>query len=213
MAMQPFLRVPTLTQRDPIVTESRLPTTAFLRTMNDIIQRIVQVVNAVIDVLDIQDQLQAALTTAQEAIVVAQQAAEDAKDAADAAQAQADATKREASLVGSYIDPDGVLSASPTTITIAAHTRRYADGTSAPVNAGTATATAPGEINYISYNDPMRAGGAVTYIVTSDPPVQTGDTHVVGAVQIPDTGTVDGGPGPQRPGTVYPKREMTEPLE
>lgn len=203
MAMQPFLRVPTLTQRDPIVTESRLPTPAFLRTMNDIIQRIVQVVNAVIDVLDIQEQLQTALTAAQ-------QAAQDAKDAADAAQAQADATKREAALTGSYIDPDGVLTASPTTITIAAHTRRYADGTSAPVNAGAASATAPGEINYISYSDPMLAGGAVTYIVTSDPPVQTGDTHVVGAVQIPDTGTVDGGPGPQRPGTVYPKRDMVQ---
>lgn len=210
MAMQPFLRVPTLTQRDPIVTESRLPTPAFLRTMNDIIQRIVQVVNAVIDVLDIQDQLQVALSAAQEAIVVAQQAAEDAKDAADAAQAQADATKREASLVGSYIDPDSVVTASPTLITIANHTRYYADGTSVTVTGGTAPATASGDADYVSYVDPARAGGAVTYIISTTPPVQTGDTHVVGAVTIPADGTNEGGTGPQRPGQVYPNKFAVE---
>lgn len=210
MAMQPFLRVPTLTQRDPIVTQSRLPTPAFLRTMNDIIQRIVQVVNAVIDVLDIQDQLQAALSTAQQAIVVAQQAAKDAKDAADAAQAQADATKREASLVGSYIDPDSVVTASPTTISIAAHTRYYADGTSVPVSGGSAPATASGEVDYVSYVDPARAGGDVTYIISTTPPVQTGDTHVVGAVTVPADGTNEGGTGPQRPGQVYPNKFAVE---
>jgi len=204
MAMEPFLRVPTLTQQQPIVEESRRPTSAFLRTMNDIIQRIVQVVNAIVDVLDIQEQLQAAVTAAQEA-------AQDARDAADNAQAQADATKREAALVSSYIDPDGVVSATPTVVSIAAHTRYYADGTSVAVNAGTGEATAEAEVDYVSYEDPMRAGGAVTYIISTTPPVQTGETHVVGAVQIPATGTNEGGSGPQRPGQVYPNKFANEP--
>jgi hypothetical protein len=211
MAMEPFLRVPTLTQQAPIVEPSRKPTIAFLRTMNDIITRIVQVVNAIVEVLDIQEQLRAALDQAEQAIVVAQAAADTAQAAAETAQQQADATKREAALTGSYIDPDVVLTASPTLITIAAHIRYYADGTSVAVDGGTAIATAPGEINYISYEDTARAGGMVTYLVTSDPPVQTGDTHVVGAVQIPDTGTVEGGNGPQRPGQVYPNKFGVEP--
>lgn len=211
MAMEPFLRVPTLTQQAPIVEPSRKPTTAFLRTMNDIITRIVQVVNAIVDVLNIQEQLRAALDKAEEAIIVAQAAAESAQAAAETAQQQADATKREAALTGSYIDPDVVLTASPTMITIAAHTRYYADGTSVPVNGGTAIATGPLEVDYISYVDADRSGGDVTYIVATTPPVQTGDTHVVGAVQIPDAGTVEGGNGPQRPGQVYPNKFGVEP--
>lgn len=204
MAREPFLRVPTLTQQQPIVEESRRPTSAFLRTMNDIIQRIVQVVNAIVVVLNLQEQIQQQLGDLDQAVADAKQAAEDAKNAADA-------TKREAALTGSYIDPDGVVSATPTVVSIAAHTRYYADGTSVAVNAGTGEATAEAEIDYVSYEDPTRAGGAVTYIISTTPPVQTGDTHVVGAVQIPATGTSNGGSGPQRPGQVYPNKFALEP--
>ncbi len=202
--MQPFLRVPTITQAQPIVDEQRRPTIAFLRTINDIITRIVDVVNAIVDVLDIQEQLQAALDQAEQAIVVAQEAAEAAQAAADSAGAAAAQTAREAALASSYIEPGSVLSATPLVITIADHTRFYSDGTSVAVSGGTVQATAADDIDYVFYEDVARAGGAVTYVVTLDPPAQTGDTHVVGAVMVPLSGSAEGGQGPQRPGAVLP---------
>jgi hypothetical protein len=113
-----------------------------------------------------------------------------------------------------YIEPSSVLTATPTTITIANHTRYYpqpsGDPISVSVTGGTVSATGSGDTDYVSYSDPMRAGGSVTYIVSTDAPTQTGDTHVVGAVLIPDTGTADGGDGPRRPGFVQAKEIPTQ---
>lgn len=146
-----------------------------------------------------------------QAIKDAKKAASDANAAAAAAQkaasdsaAMAAANAREQALVNSYIDPSSVLTATPTTISIAAHTRHYADGTTASVNAGTVAATASGDTDYVSYSDPTRKGGAVTYIVSTTQSTQIGDTHVVGAVKIPATGLASGGKGPQPPGYVQP---------
>lgn len=204
------MRLPRLQGSNPIVDKDGRPSLTFTRYFQSFAEQIERVINAIATILGITEQLDQAIAAAKKAAEDAQTAADNAKDQADAAKQQADAQKREAALTGSYIEPDGVLTASPTTITIASHTRRYADGASVSVDGGAIPATAPGEINYVSYDDPNRTGGAVTYIVTSDPPTQTGDTHVVGAVQIPDTGTVEGGSGPQRPGTVYPKRDMVQ---
>lgn len=205
------VRLPRLQGANPIVDKDGRPSLTFARYFQSFAEQIERVINAIATILGITEQLDAAIQAANRAAADAQDAADLAKDQADAAKAQADATKREAALTGSYIEPDSVLTATPTLLTIAAHTRKYADGTTAAVNGGTAIATAPGEINYVSYDDPDRMGGAVTYLVTSDPPAQTGDTHVVGAVQIPETGTVEGGNGPQRPGQVYPNKFGTEP--
>lgn len=105
--------------------------------------------------------------------------------------------------------PASVLTATPTIITIASHTRFYPQPTGDPiavdVMGGTAEATGSGDTDYVSYSDPSRSGGAVSYIVTTLAPTQTGDTHVVGAVLIPETGTTDGGEGPRRPGYVEAK--------
>lgn len=202
MAITPLVRIPTLTQTNPFVDEQRRLTNEALRTLNGALSQLGNAVNQ----LAALPEIQAALEAAKQAVIVAQDAAQAAQDAADAAQGQADATKREAALTLSYIDPDSVVTADPTTVFIAAHTRYYNDGTSVAVNGGSGPATAPNDINYASYVDPMRAGGAVTYIISTIPPTQTGDTHVVGAVMIPDDGVVDGGSGPTRPGAVYPNK-------
>lgn len=194
MAVKPFVKVATLQQSQPIVDRDGRPTAAFLRLINDNNGNVAQAINAI-----------AKLPEIQAALLRLDEATQAALDAAATAQQTTDAAKREQALVNSYIEPDSVLTASPTTITIAAHTRMYADGTSASVNGGTVAATASGDTDYVSYIDPERVGGTVAYQVSTTAPVQTGDTHVVGAVEIPTTGSNDGGAGPRRPGYVEAK--------
>ena len=202
-----MIRLPRLQSLAPIVDKDGKPTLTFTRYFQSFAEQIELVLNKIAEILGITEQLDAAIQEAREAAAAAQEAAGNAQDAAEGAQATTDAQKREAALQGSFIEPDSVVTASTTLITIAAHTRKYADGTSASVAAGTVAATAMGDSDYVSYVDPTRAGGAVTYIASTTPPVQTGDTHVVGAVTIPTTGTVDGGTGPRRPGYVQPNLE------
>lgn len=200
MAVKPFVKVATLQQAQPIVDSQGRPTAAFLRLINDNNSNVVQAINAI-----------AQLPEIQEALLRLDTATQAALDAAAIAQQTTDAAKREQALVNSYIEPDSVLTASPTTITIAPHTRMYADGTSAAVNGGTAEATASGDTDYVSYIDAERDGGTVTYQVSTIPPTQSGDTHVVGAVQVPTTGSNDGGAGPRRPGYVEAKFATVDP--
>jgi len=202
MAVAPGpIRIPNLQQSNPIVDREGRMTTEFARRLNDVLGQIVTLLNAIGAIPEIQSQLSQLDNATQAAL----DAAALAQAAADGAAATTDATKREQALVNSYIEPDSVLTASPTLITIAPHTRMYADGTSASVNGGTVIATGSGDTDYVSYVDPERDGGTVTYVVSTTPPVQTGDTHVVGAVLVPAAGTSDGGSGPRRPGYVEAK--------
>lgn len=194
------IRIPSLQQRNPIVDDQGRMTPEFARRLQDILQSLAGAVNSL-----------QALPIIQEALAALPAVIQEAQDAADAAQAAADgasgvaaANSREQALVNSYITPASVLSASPTIITVAAHTRYYADGTSAMVNGGTVPATASGDVDYVFYVDPERDGGTVTYQAALDQPPQTGDTHVVGAVTIPAAGTATGGRGPRKPGYVNP---------
>jgi hypothetical protein len=200
MAITP-LRIPNLTASLPIVDDKGRPTTEFLRRLNDILQGIAKTLNAISALPEIQ----AALVGLDTATQAALDAAAAAQTAADSAQGQIDNQVREATLANSYIDPDSVISSTSTTITVLAHTRYYGDGTSVSVNGGMVSTTAVGDIDFVYYLDPTRTGGAVTYIAEANTnPAQTGDTHVVGAVTVPATGTVPGGNGPQRPGYVQP---------
>lgn len=95
-------------------------------------------------------------------------------------------------------------------VTIANHDRQYGDPTLNPTVSVTggmlATGAAVGDVVRPYYVDPTRAGGAVTYLFTindDSAPVQSGDTHVLGAVEIPAAGTQDGNPVRQ-PGQVTP---------
>lgn len=201
MEIAPFVRIPTLTQAQPFVDSQGRLTSEALRTLNGALTQLAEAVNQ----LAALPEIEAALEAAQAAVIEAQQAANDAKGASEA-------NKRETAIQTSYIDPMSVLSASPSLITVASHTRYYPQPTGAPigvsVNGGNVVATGPDDVNYVFYIDPERDGGSVTYQVSTDPPTQTGDTHVVGAVTIPAAGTVDGGDGPTRPGYVRPN-ELT----
>lgn len=206
-----MFRLPRLPSNATLVDDSGKPTASMQQWWQQVVQQIENAVALIVKLTGVQDQFDQALQQAQQATQQAKDAADAAKAAADAAKAQTDATKREAAIQGSYIDPASVLTATPTTITIAAHTRMYADGTSAAISGGTIAATSAGDTDYVFYVDVPRTGGSVTYQVSTDPPVQTGDTHVVGAVAIPTTGTADGGEGPRRPGYVAAKFMNVEP--
>lgn len=174
----------------PVVDSEGLPSPAFLRFLNTTVRALKNGVNNLIDV--------------QNAVDTANAAAATAIAAAATANAAATTVGRDAALANSWIVPDSVLTATPTTITIASHTRYYADGTSVAVTGGTMPATAVGDVDYVSYDDSARAGGVVTFVVSTTQPTQTGDTHVVGAITIPVTGSGTGGSGPRRPGEVSP---------
>lgn len=139
------------------------------------------------------------------AIVAANAAAANANAAAAAAKSTADKQAAESSLVSSYISPnsftgDLITVSSTGSVTVKTHTRIYGNPTLNPsvtVTGSTfsVTGVVAGDIIRVYYNDPTRAGGAVTYITTVDPAAplaQSGDTHSVGAVSVPGTGTTPG---------------------
>lgn len=207
-----MLRLPRLTLGQKIVNEDGTPTVAFQQYIQQFAVAIENTVNGIQQALDAAGIALDAAAVAQSAADNAASAAADATDAAAGSAAATAANAREQALVNSYIEPGAVLSATPTMITVAAHTRMYADGTSKTVSGGTVAATGAGDTDYVSYSDPTRAGGAVSYLASTSPPVQTGDIHVVGAIAIPTTGTAEGGEGPRRPGYVTPRnQEAVEP--
>lgn len=120
------------------------------------------------------------------------------------------------SLSSSRTEPvDGLLTAnSDGVVSISAHSRVYTTGsteTSVAVNAGSVSGFAPGQFVRVFYNDAARVGGAVAYQGTTAEVTQTGDTHVVGGVTIPQVGSPPAtGEGTTPPGYV---RETTNPIE
>ena len=126
----------------------------------------------------------------QEAVTAAQEAADAAQIAADQAQAAADEVGEQSGIASSWVknltmeaENDGA----DCSVTISAHTRVYGDGTEVAVNAGGFSGIPHDTIVRVYYDDPDRAGGAVTYQWTSDIDVaaQAGDRHSVGAVVTP----------------------------
>lgn len=202
------IRLSRLVSGTRLVDKDGSASVTFQRYWQTFAEQIERALTLIGDFLGITDQLQQAIDQANQAIVIAQEAAEVAQEAAEQAQQQTDAAKRETALQSSYIDPASVLSATPTLITIAPHTRYYpqtsGDPTAVEVDGGSVSATGAGDIDYVFYTDAAREGGSVSYQVETSPPTQTGGTHVVGAVTVPSAGSVAGGEGPQRPGFVRP---------
>jgi hypothetical protein len=146
-----------------------------------------------------------AIPAIQAAIDAANAAAASANAAADAAQTTADTQSGESSLVTSYIDPnsfvgDLITLSSAGSVTVKTHTRIYGNSIlNPPVSVTGATFSVSGvvatDIIRVYYNDPTRAGGAVTYTTTVDPAAplaQSGSTHSVGAGSVPSTGSSPG---------------------
>lgn len=128
-------------------------------------------------------------------IRAAQQLAQSANDIAST-------SFKQSSLETSYTDPLQTLSASSSgTIGISAHQRVYGDGTRVSVNAGSVSGFNQGDYVTVFYVDAARSGGAVTYQASTGTVSQTGTTHIVGQVAIPQAGEPDaGGTGPAPPG-------------
>jgi len=113
-------------------------------------------------------------------------------------------------LAESFTSPAVVLSSATSngsaTITVAAHTRRYADGSSVTVNGGSFAVTTKGTSYWVIYSDTARKGGAVSFQVTTDPAAaaQIAGVHNLGSVYVSsgnatNLGTPNYGPGVQAP--------------
>lgn len=129
-----------------------------------------------------------------------------------AAQSTAAAAAQEVVEVQSTVDlansrpspVDGLLSASSSgTVTIAGHDRVYSDAHTVAVDGGSVSGFSPGQFVRVFYVDAAREGGAVAYQGTTAEVTQTGSTHVVGGVLIPEVGQPPvTGTGPTPPGFV-----------
>jgi hypothetical protein len=161
----------------------------FAENIEDAFNQLAATVDAIAAAQAAADAANAAAAAADAAAVAAQSAATGAQDAADTAAAQTN-------LVNSY--PGGLTlgatdAGTDASISISAHTRVYADGTSVSVNSGALTGLAYSTLYYVYYDDADRTGGAVSYASTTSgaTAAQIGDRHLVGAVTTPAGG---GGP-------------------
>lgn len=150
--------------------------------------------------------IQEALGDVEAATVAAQDAADLAIAAAASADQAADDSAAATALQNSWVSGLTITATdagADVTITISAHTRNYADGTSVAVTGGSLTGRAYSTLYYVYYDQASRAGGAVTYASTtsSTTAAQTGDRHTVGQVTTPAAlGGPVGGYGPRAPG-------------
>lgn len=182
MAIAP-LRLDRYMRGVAIVDRNGVPTLQEQAREQRNLEAIENAVNAVIAAQNAADAANAAAATANAAAATAQTAATNAQTAAD------DATATTA-IANSYVTGVTITATDAganVTISITAHTRVYADGTSVSVNAGNITGLAYSTTYYIYYDQASRAGGAVTYQATtsSTTAAQLGDRHTVGSVTTP----------------------------
>lgn len=173
----------------------------FPRYWDQAMSNIEKAVNEVLAIPEIQ----AAIEAANAAAANANSAAAVAQNTAAAAQSTADDQAAESSLVSSYIDLDSftgdlVTISSTGIVTVQTHTRVYGNSVLNPSVSVTGSTfvvsgVASGNIVRVYYDDPTRAGGAVTYTTTVDPVpplAQSDSTHSVGAGSVPATGSTPG---------------------
>jgi hypothetical protein len=114
--------------------------------------------------------LAAATAAAAASATAANAAAATANTAATTAQAATDSNARFLSISNSNCSGITVTASdagASATITISAHTRNYADGTSVAVTGGSVTGLAYSTQYYIYYDQASLAGGAVAYAATT----------------------------------------------
>lgn len=97
-------------------------------------------------------------------------------------------------LVNSYVAPRQILTSDTSAVDstkakveVAAHTRVYADGSTASVAGGTVDLLTFGTTYFIYYDDASRTGGMVAYSATTSATssVQNGDRHACGYITTP----------------------------
>lgn len=195
------LKLARLNTSAPIIGQAGAPNSTLIGWWNDICTALETALNTLTGQVSAIEAAQAAAAQAQTAATVAQTAASTAhnaavtaQDAASTAQGTANTVTGFAALQGSYVSPTNVLSAADAgasaTITIAGHNRIYGDGTTVAVTGGALTGLAYSTAFSVYYDQPSRAGGAVTYHSTADPATASPsagnpDRHFVGAVKTP----------------------------
>lgn len=197
MPLPKFLKIKKMVASDVIVDGEGKPDATFLRGYNDNLDNLRRVVNALTEQV-------ADITTALEMAGIAIETA--------------DALAKRDALTNSFVDPVLVLQAATSTtdptkaqVTVAAHSRKYGDGTSIAVAGGLLDLLAFDTLYYVYYDDPARTGGTVSFLATSDVIVaaQTGNRHLVGSVITPalagDPPVGGGGPRPPGSGPSYPR--------
>lgn len=156
---------------------------------------------------------QASADAAAAAAAAADAAAATAATAAAAAQTSADSVTSDTNISNSYVIGVAIAghdAGASATVNISAHSRLYGDGTTVAVNSGSVTGLAYSTSYYIYYDDSIRAGGAVTYHVTTaiGSAAQSGvnpNRHYVGAVVTPAALAADtAGVGAAPPAIIFP---------
>lgn len=154
--------------------------------------------NSLCNTIESHEAYQDAILAAQTAADAANAAAAAADAAAIAAQGAADDASAVAAITNSGVSGvtiTGTDAGASATVNITAHTRIYGDGTIVAVNSGSVTTLSYSTLYYIYYDQPSRAGGAVTYVATTSQTTaaQTGDRHLVGQVTTPAAAAPDTG--------------------
>jgi hypothetical protein len=137
------------------------------------------------------------------------------KALADAAQSTASTAKKNDKISASATVPSVVVSASDAgtsaTITVAAHTRQYGDGTTLAVAGGSITGLPYSTLHAIYYDDPTTANASPTYSVTTTlknaQPNMADGRHYVDQITTPASGggsTSGSGIKPPGGGGPYP---------
>jgi hypothetical protein len=186
-------------QRTRLIDENGFATPYFLQWMQKRDRELMASVTQQDQIItDLGNQLDA-IQAAQDAADAANAAAAAADTAATNAQSAADGALASTALTNSYVSGVTITASdagASATITISAHTRHYADGTSVSVSGGTVTGLSYSTRYFIYYDQASRAGGSVTYVATTSQATaaQVGDRHTVGDATTPASGgaNIDG---------------------
>lgn len=184
-------RVPALPSDFSIVDQSGRPSLAFQKWWQTLKTALETQEGAQDDLLAAVVAAQAAADDAQTAADTAQSAASSASTDAATAQTAADGANSVASLTNSGVTPNPLTATdagADATITIAAHTRVYGDGTTLAIAGPTnLTGRAYSTFYYVYYDDATRADTTPTYQTTTSQATaaQVGDRHLVGSITTP----------------------------
>jgi len=191
------IKLPRLPNNQQLVDGNGYPTTVFQLWWDQVATQVETSINGIILALEAADIALAAADAAQTA-------ADNADAAAVSAQTAADDVTSASSLANSYVTGLTVTATdagADVTIAISAHTRVYGDGTSVAVTGGNLTAQPYSTTIYIYYDQASRAGGAVTYVATTniDNVAQLNDRHSVANVITPAAAAPPNNGGGVRP--------------
>lgn len=184
------LKLPRLQQKVSMTDRGGFPSLAFHRWWNTFAGSLEDTINQLADTVNAIAAAQAAADAANAAAAAADAAASAAQTAADTAQNAADNVAADSALANSGVTGATITASdagTDATVTISGHTRVYGDGATVSVTGGSVTGLSYSTFYYVYYDQPSRAGGSVTYQVTTSAATaaQTGNRHLVGSVTTP----------------------------